>query len=568
MKRKFSLSSLRLKFTSSVPEQNISPEGLDSPPYSPTPSEMERPAYSAQAIADLRVACAIIVNETNPPDYEEVPDPREMLRRYKAEREAQAARAQARADRHERHERHERHDHHGRHERHERHKRHSDSQHRKHRNESSEQNSKPRNYRHVPQNAASDFRATTNAHRASASNNSNIPKIEPCETAPKRASRDQENSAIDPDDPIEKIRAALDSRPKTSAAACIDYSGPSNESTGSSPRSTTSGDEFGRPSTGLTSLAMTPGDDKRVSYTSGQIHEQINNEGPLSSLADATARAWMAQELERRRAEYQNSGKAARPGSRATYRPQSVRSDRPISRSGSITGSVIDSVRGYIKPRISTDSQQSRSELDLSRAPSRSDSTRSSGGKAWSKVKGLRKKNSWSSFRSAKPEPQEEQSTAPDGGPNLNRALPALPGLDQYKEKKPKPAHIAQLMYSGRSKSEHLPAQHPQTGAVVASPKGLTRNLSTPDDQTAQARQQELRRAVEEKMRMGAIAQQQHLQPHPLIQGNSFYSAPSGKFYAMSSANMSAITAPTTHSVTVLEPQEMPRKKPGLRKRM
>ncbi|KAL9039605.1 MAG: hypothetical protein Q9214_004809 [Letrouitia sp. 1 TL-2023] len=522
------------KFTSSAPEQNISPEGLDSPPYSPTPSEMERPAFSAQTIADLRVACAIIVNETNPPDYEDVPDPREMLKRYTAERDAQIARAQARAAKQEKQ------------------RRYSSSHHPKHKDEPSQSRSKPAPYRHVPQNAASDFQTTTHT-KMQPFIDLNLPNSEPLEPTHTKSSGNKVDTPVDPDDPIEKIRRALDSRPKTSAAACIDYSGPSNESTGSSLRSTTSGDEFGRPSTGLTSLALTPGDDKRTSYTSGHIVEQIHHEGPLSSLADATARAWMAQELERRRAEYQNSGKAARPGSRATYRPQSVRSDRPPSRAGSIAGSMIDGFKDYIKPRMSSDSLRSRSELDLSRTPSRNGSIRSTGGKTWSKVKNLRRKNSWSSFRSAKHDAEEEAATAPDGGPNLNRALPALPGLDQYKEKKPKPTHIAQLMYGGRSKSEPKPRQQ----ATLAGPHVPVRNTIATGDQK---RQQDLRRAVEEKMKLGAISQQQYLQPHPLVQGNAFYS--------MSSTNMSTITSP---SITCLEPPRLAppeEKKPGLRKRM
>ncbi|KAI4186069.1 MAG: hypothetical protein L6R41_003726 [Letrouitia leprolyta] len=201
------------------------------------------------------------------------------------------------------------------------------------------------------------------------------------------------------------------------------------------------------------------------------------------------------------------------------------------------------------------DSMRSESGTGLSRSHSRSGSIRSNKSNTWQRVKGLRRKNSWSSFRSAKPEPEPTSSTAPDGALNLNRALPALPGLDQYKEKKPKPAHIAQLMGASRAKSMPNAKNLQQTAATVR-PNGTVRNMSDPADRK---RQEDLKRAVEEKMRMGAIAQSKHLQPHPLINGNSFYN--------MGEANMSTVTAPPAPAMNMPHPATKARK-PGLKKKL
>ncbi|KAI4238259.1 MAG: hypothetical protein LQ352_007889 [Teloschistes flavicans] len=553
MKRKFSFSSLRLKFASAPTEDAITPEGLDSPPYSPTPSCMERPFVPPDVIAELRVSCAIVVNETNPPEYDDVPDHREMLKKYIQERDAHKAQAERRAAREKRFE----------------------QPSRSHRRSDSTNDATQTSYRHVPQNAASNFEATTKVRKPSFGY-LDLPSFEPLEPTHTTASGGKIPKP-ERDEALERIRAALDTRPKTSAAACIDYSGPSVDSSKSNSRSTTTiYDEFGRPSTGQTSLAITPGEEKRTSYGTGRVTEQILRDGESTSLADATAREWMAHELARRRAEYQSTGQAARPASRAT-------SQRPGSRAGSLAESVIEGVRDYIRPRASMDSM--RSDYNgLSRTHSRSGSIKSNKSNTWQRVKGLRKKNSWSSFRSARPEAESANNTASDGQPNLNRALPALPGLDQYKEKKPKPTHIAQMMgggVSGRARSvpnakalQQMQQQQQQQQQQQEQPKqvpvavrrpngGVTRNMSNPEESR---RQEDLRRAVEEKMRMGAIAESQHLRPHPLVQGN--------KLYTMGSANISSVAAPG-HASSAQRPSTMgampmppPSPKWGLRKKL
>ncbi|KAL8801147.1 MAG: hypothetical protein Q9182_004652 [Xanthomendoza sp. 2 TL-2023] len=510
MKRKFSFSSLRLKLSSAPIEDAITPEGLDSPPYSPSPSCMERPVLPPHIIADLRVCCAIVINETNPPDYDDVPDHREMLQKYIAERDAQKALAERAAAREER--------------------RASSRPHRKPISANDASESTP--YRHVPQNAASNFEATTSVRKPSL-NHLDIPAFEPLEPCHSKASGKKPEER---DEALESIRATLHHRPKTSAAACIDYTGPSVQSSKSTSRSTTTYNEFNRPSTGQTSLAITPGDDKRTSYTAKRTTEP---DPDSSSLADNTAKAWMAQELARRRAEYQSTGQAARPASRATIH-------RPGSRAGSIAESVFEGVRDYIKPRASMDSV--RSEYSLS---SRTGSIRSNKSNTWQRVKGLRRKNSWSSFRSAKVEPEAATSTAPDGAVNLNRALPALPGLDSYKEKKPKPTHIAQLMGSN-NRAKSVP------NARALQPPATVRPSGMPEDME---RQTGLKRAVEEKMRIGSITESNPLQSHPLVQGNNFYT--------MDQASKSMVVTPSGAPTNMSRPVTAPEsRKIGLRKKL
>ena len=270
------------------------------------------------------------------------------------------------------------------------------------------------------------------------------------------------------DDPaaLNHLRDSLHFRPKTSAAACIDYSGASGESSKSTSRSYTDYDhKFPRPtSTAATSAALTPGDDKSVpsfdhnrrpSY--GSSHQRRPSDESYQSEESEHAKFWRQKKLMIRQAEdrYHNSGRAARPASREPKRSRSKLSmredsdseyERPLSRASSIGSSIASGISNYIRPRASQDSMRSgySNASGLSRSGSRSSSVGRRG--SWWKGSGLRRKGSWSSFRSARPEEEEPKKLKKNGGPNLNRPLPALPGLDQYKEAK---THIGQLMKSG-----------------------------------------------------------------------------------------------------------------------
>ena len=248
-------------------------------------------------------------------------------------------------------------------------------------------------------------------------------------------------------------RASESTRSETASATRLDYSEQSGESSKSTTRSNTEYDNHGRPtSTAMTSAIITPGDDKRMEYLRRQSDNELSEEEELSP----QAKAWQAHKEALRIAEekYQNSGRAARNTSRASRRSRKSRmdsdseDDRPLSRAGSIAGSITSSINNYLRPRASQDSMRSgwSSASGTSRSQSRSSSMSRRSGNGWWKGGSLRRRGSWSSFRSARPDGDQPNKLRKNGEPNLNRPLPALPGLDQYRETK---THIGQLMKAG-----------------------------------------------------------------------------------------------------------------------
>ncbi|KAF6225517.1 hypothetical protein HO133_009517 [Letharia lupina] len=623
--RKFSFSSLRIKTSTQAAEAPTDYDIDTSPPYSPTESEMERPSVQPHMLIDLRHACAIIVNETNPPDPDEEPDHRETLRRHEEERKARhAAQArlakpqkidvksqQASANRAEQRLNEKAQKAYARKVETEARKelaRKVESRMAMGRKEQSQIRQPENREEHPRQEKATKYETRRPREdiplfgpEGAASYTSAIPKTasyealhgqrrpsetgsaarieflppvhativnnsrpkpreaveppEPVNTAisnnvkgkqresdlielspvattsnfkgkqkeldgsngpthtaiseglkatlkkmerPVQPTRTMSNSTnskqkeieslmdrIDPKPPqilttsnprrkqkevedpaLNHIRDSLHFRPKTSAAACIDYSGASGESSKSTSRSYTDYDnKFPRPtSTAATSAALTPGDDKkapsfdynrRPSY--GSSHHRRPSDESHQSEESEQAKLWRRKKLLIQQAEdrYNNSGRAARPGSRASKRSRSKLSmredsdseyERPLSRASSIGSSIASGISNYIRPRASQDSMRSgfSNASGLSRSGSRSSSVGRRG--SWWKGSGLRRKGSWSSFRSARPEEEEPRKLKKNGGPNLNRPLPALPGLDQYKEAK---THIGQLMKSG-----------------------------------------------------------------------------------------------------------------------
>ena len=491
---------------------------------------MQRPNLEKALLNALKESCATLVNETNPPndDFEEVPDQKELLRRYLEERDAVAKR----------------------HAREAKEKRHDEV--RRPRTEHSHH--EPSAYKHVPKTAAADFEKNAKARRLSEK------AVEPmCVDGAQPYHVEQKALANpDPNDPIPQAKASLASRPKTSAAACADYPVKSKvqESGSSTGRTTTTFDSalFRATSTAGTSLAITPNDEKRSPYGSQRATNKAQHVDIEANEGEAVAKNWMLQELARRRAE--KKAGPARPGSRTSAKVAHDHADRPVSRAGSIAESVRDSIRDYIRPRSSHDSISSFGGSDLSRSHSRSSSVKgrrssgasaSGGGSGW--FKGVRRRGSFSSWRSNKPA-ESELETAPGtssgsaGPPNLNRELPPLPGLDSYKEQKPKPVHIASVMrpVSRRQKSpqpcsQHLGpqaslqpcgqyaqtetppammhpalrdqyfAQSPTAFQRVGSPSRQQNPSRSPclSPQHEAQRQAEIRAAIEEKMRLGAM---------------------------------------------------------------
>lgn len=513
---------------------------IDSPPYSPSPSESERPILSSRLQTQLRRSCAIIVRETNPSgqEFDDLPDHNETLKRLNEEHDnAQRLAAAAKV-------------------------RVSKSQpqalfSRRPRVDIPEPSSKPAPYVHIPQNAATSFEATATRRKPLSP-----PKPKEISSGrPERVKSGTDRSGqIDLEAQLSKLRAAVDTRPKTSAAACIDYTGPSADTSNSTSRTTTTYGGYGRPtSTVLSSLAVTPSDEKPSPPDNVRVSEQILQDGPSASLADASAKAWMAQELSRRRAEC-GSGRSARPIIRSSTQQKQSEPERPSSRAGTIA-SVREGIKDYIRPRPSTEGLRSTQPHRDSSRPSSRDGKEGKDGKGgeknWWRGSGLKRKESWNSFQNSKPIHDDGIGLGQDEGPNLNRALPALPGLDQYKEKRETPKHISQLMRPGRQDASR------QVGVR----KAKEQSSVAPDDSYQQflahaerkKQQEDSRRAVEAKMRHNAM----------MASANFVVSPPKSR--TQPSRRKPDPVLPPAPTVTVVEIPKAPmpqEKKQGLRKRL
>lgn len=503
-------------------------DDMSSPPYSPTPSVMERPTLSSRVESQLRRACAIIVEETNPSthEFDHLPDHNETNRKYaeiyhtyKNANQVRPSKPDARP-----------------------------STSRQVRGGDTEPIVQSATYIHIPKNAATSFEATAGLRKSSSTRNPEGVAAESLEPSHPAVLVDLKNGHSQSDEQIVKLRAVIHARPKTSAAACIDYSGPSVDTSSSTTRTNTTYDGFVRSnSTGLTSLAS-PLIEKKSSPTSQRVSEQILQDGPAASLADATAKAWMAQELSRRRIE-SGSGRNARPSTRASSQPKWSDTDRPVSRAGSLAGSVKMGLRDYIRPRASMDSVRStRSESGLYRNNSRGGKENRGSGSNWWQGSSSKNKRSWSSFRSARPDGAgDHHSAGKDGEPNLNRALPALPGLDQYKERKPMPTHIAQLMRPGRTDGgkamqETVPDSYQQFLAEAE----------------LKAWQEKKKKAMEERMMHDAMMASANFGVHSDLreEAKRSQSVPNAATMSLPCTNVSAVPKPS-----------MQTKKTGLRKR-
>ena len=299
------------------------------------------------------------------------------------------------------------------------------------------------------------------------------------------------------------IRSSMHLRPKTSAAACVDYEG--DHATFSSNSTSRSTSDYAviharRTSTGLTSLqALTP------NFDTGRMSQKERR--PSEGESCSSSMQEEIQELARRRANEYVAKHGQRPPSRTSKLSRmtsqsDLKTGRPGSRAGSIASSIADGISSYIRPRGSTSSVDSTrsgrsSSLGFSRSQSRSSSrSRSSsfsgGAGGWWRNGGLRRRGSWASFRSGGGgEGREKNRLRKNGEPNLNRPLPALPGLDQYKETK---THIGQLVKShGKRKvkknkiGEPQPLLPPDTSYTATLPPQRSRSHSNQDCHAASA---------------------------------------------------------------------------------
>lgn len=364
---------------------------------------------------------------------------------------------------------------------------------------------------YVPTNAATSFQRTASVDRSTSASSRATRKIKPADEDMKaletlkdmkvesgvvfeplapanaRASKPKASFNNPDDQALSEIRNKLDVRPKTSAAACIDYAA-SESAPSSIPSNRTT-------YTPCTSVGVTPGATSKRFSQAGIEVEAISPIIPLPEPEEAfdmdpeskaQARAWIAEKLEERRQilpqTVQQEEKPA-PGFHLARQPEGTES-RPITR----TGSIKNSIREYIRPKSSAGSIRSVQSVH---------STASHGSELRGRWNSIKRKVSNASLRSRSSSSKrpgydegEEYFIDPEH-PDLNRPLPALPGLDTFHEKIP---HIASLM------KPVLPRRDP--GNVVIDENGLERSLTRAEEQE---RQEALARAVLEKMSGGSI---------------------------------------------------------------
>lgn len=245
-------------------------------------------------------------------------------------------------------------------------------------------------------------------------------------------------------DQITKMRAAEHAAHNTSLnRATTASSGPSAESSAATSRSTTTyGGVAQTISTGPSSLATTPADPYRNSIRYSE--QSLQNSLP-QDLHDPFGKTRILQETSGRRAEFAEVTKA-KATSRFSFKQKDP--ERPSSRAGAIAGSIADGVKEYIRPRRSNDTLRLKvPAISLPRRGSFDTLNSRKNEHNWWRTSNLMQ-NDRDGVSPMPPLQQVEvaRSSRPDGGLDLNRALPPLPSLSQYKEKKTVPKHIAQLM--------------------------------------------------------------------------------------------------------------------------
>lgn len=286
-----------------------------------------------------------------------------------------------------------------------------------------------------------------------------------------------------------RISLDLRGRPATSPGVSRDHLASSQDTSRYTSQTATTSDQ---PSTRLSSWSS-PANERKSSPGSNGVSEQISPHRGSASAADVAAQTWMMQELSHRQA-HASDRRTVRPGSCGSTPYRSAGTERPASRAGIIK----DTFRDYIRPRPSsaTPDRSARSETTLRRFDSRRGQESHGGGSNWWRGSGRGTGKSWHSFRNAKADAADpsEMGTSP----NLNRELPALPGLHQYRERKANATHVAQLM---RPKSAAAP---PAGEPARAGPTAVGLN-PIPDPARVEAErirhQETVQRAMEDRMR-------------------------------------------------------------------
>ncbi len=328
--------------------------------------------------------------------------------------------------------------------------------------------------------------------------------FEPLEPSNTKVSRQKPSFTNTDDEALYEIRTKLDTRPKTSAAACIDYA--EAESPAHSNRTTSVPSNRTTYSTPFTSAGITPGQtSKRFSQSVANATATTLSVEPVEAMAlpifpndvtaldagqAAQARAWMAEQLaRRRRSSTQTPHDASATKPLPEFHPIQPQNHLEHFRPASRAGSIRNSIREYIRPGSSSDSIRSYRSTTSMRSR-----TRQQLSALKAKISSASLLSRGSSRRRPRYDDGEEHFIDPEQV-NLDRPLPPLPGLDSYKEK---PKHIGLMMKSIITPS----TLKRNTKNVVIDTNGIERTMTADEEKQ---RQDDLARAVLEKMSTGSL---------------------------------------------------------------
>jgi hypothetical protein len=314
-------------------------------------------------------------------------------------------------------------------------------------------------------------------------------------------------SAHSNDNALWTIRSRMSSRPKTSAAACVDYVG-ENSDPSSRPSNRTTYTTYSTPAT---SIGYTAAGGKR-SYTQDEPampaldfygspaldfygSPALNfygspSQGDSPSRDNAQVCAWMDEQSEHRHFQASNGFEYPANSLREFYPPLRPEEAEQLRRRMKRT-SIRNKVQEYFRPASSASNAPQRSSVAGSiknyiRPDSSSGSIRSIATNTSTRSRTL---GHWSSIKrrlsnASRYSQRSNRGGAADRDPNLsgeteidlNRPLPPLPGLDSYKEKK---THIASLMKKAQSAKIHSsPAADRIGSGYVVIPDSPTRRYS------------------------------------------------------------------------------------------
>lgn len=395
------LLSLMQNAAASIEEMSFL-ENYDPSPHSPAPSVIDRQELSPESIAELRAACAVLAGHINPHGHEN-----EEPRNHR-EPEAHPHGEQVPAK--------------------------PSSQGRTSKSDPQRRASGRRHDRHPP---AMPVRPNEMPPNGAAAGDGNISsgslQADPVDPTHLTAARTNPARQGKPANPPARIGVHMAPRPIPAGGAIGHRRAVSHDTSHATSGTPTTG---GQPaSTRLSSWASAT-NEKRSPPRSGRRSDPMRSDHPFAFAVDGWATAGATPPPSRPHTD--PSGRcAARPGVSATRSDHGRGPHRPGSRAGAIAESVKGTIRDCMRPRPSADTLRA----------TRSETT---GGSPWWRGAGGGRPRRGGSCGHLPPEAENPGRPGPGGPPNLNRDLPPLPGLDQYRERTRGVTHIAQLMRTER----------------------------------------------------------------------------------------------------------------------